>query len=139
MKRTTVLTLFALLPLLASAGSAAAARRTYSNPDCQRPRIRPANMVFACADHGYYATHLTWMVWHLKHATGEGLFHQNDCDPNCAAGTFHNSRGRIVLRGRTWCGGLHRFVFTRVTAVYWQPLLGRRRTSFKTPPPSRCG
>lgn len=138
MRRLVVLTIVALLPFLAVAGSAASARRSYA-PSCKRPRIRPTNVVFACADHGYYATHLSWSIWHLQHATGEGLFHQNDCDPNCAGGTFQNSRGRIVLRRRTWCGGFNRFVFTRVTVVYRRPLLGRRRTSFKMPLPGRCG
>ena len=87
--------------------------------------------MFACADGGYFVTSLEWTGWHRFRATGRGLFHQNDCRPSCAEGTFHSRRGRITMSRRQWCAGVHRYVFRRARVVYVRPLLGRVRTNFR--------
>ena len=89
---------FVLVPLQAQAG-----RRTPTVSDCFHLEIRPERIMFACADGGYYVTHLKWQRWHIFRATGQGLFRQNDCRPSCAGGTFHARRGRITLLRRVWC------------------------------------
>lgn len=114
-----------LFPIPAQAGG-----RTFTVSDCRNVEIRPERIMFACADGNYYATHLTWQRWHRFRALGRGLFHQNDCRPSCAEGTFHDRRGQITLRRRLWCPKAHAYVFRRATVVYDQPLLGRARTSF---------
>jgi len=55
-----------------------------------KPVMRPASIVFACADANFYADHLHWTAWTASGATARGTGHQNDCTPNCAAGRFHS-------------------------------------------------
>ena len=117
---------FVLVPLQAQAG-----RRTPTVSDCFHLEIRPERIMFACADGGYYVTHLKWQRWHIFRATGQGLFRQNDCRPSCAEGTFHARRGRITLLRRVWCPDAHGYVFRRARVVYERPLLGQERTSFR--------
>jgi hypothetical protein len=108
-----------------------AGTRTFTVSDCHNLEIRPERIMFACADGGYYVTHLEWQRWRLLGATGRGLFHQNDCRPSCAGGTFHNRRGRITLRRRLWCPGIRAYVYRHATVVYDRPLLGQDRTTFR--------
>jgi hypothetical protein len=131
---SVLLTAPAVFPLTAAAGG----RNTYTSPDCQHLRTRPRHIIFACADSGYYVDHLHWDSWHPWKARGEGVFHENDCRPDCADGTFHARPGRLVLRKRTWCSGLHKYVFKRAHARYTSPLLGNRKASFRLPLPKRC-
>jgi hypothetical protein len=92
--------------------------------------VRPRSIVFACADGGFYVRRLTWSSWRRFRASGRGVFHQNDCRPNCAEGTFHTAAGSIELRRRMVCGQRPRFVFRRVIMVFDHPLLHRDRVSF---------
>jgi hypothetical protein len=110
---------------------AQAAMRTFAVSDCQHADIRPDSIMFACADGGYYVTHLEWSTWHQFRARGRGLFHLNDCKPSCAGGTFHSRRGRITLRRRLWCPEEKVYVFRHAIVVYDRALLGRKRTSFR--------
>jgi hypothetical protein len=116
----------ALAPFQAQAG-----KRTFTVSDCRHVEIRPVRIMFACADGGYYVNSLEWQRWQLFRAAGRGLFHQNDCLPSCAEGTFHARRGRITLRRRMWCPDANRFVFRHATVVYDRPLLGQAGTSFR--------
>ena len=105
--------LFVLAPEPALAGR----RATYVT-DCMRARMRPDRIVFACADGNFYADHLEWRLWHVWRAAGRGLFHINDCKPDCANGTFHVRSGRIRLRSRIRCEGIDKYVFDRARIVY---------------------
>jgi hypothetical protein len=124
MKRIAVVSL-AVLSLMLAAGPAAAAPRTYVSHNCTGVKIRPASIMFACADGGFFMTEGDWSTWHRWRATGHGLFHQNDCDPSCAGGTFHTARGRIVLFHRMFCSGIDTYVFGRVRIRFHGTLLGR--------------
>jgi hypothetical protein len=124
-KRIAIVSL-ALLTLLLGAVPASAAPRTYVTNNCLRVAIRPAFILFACADGGFYMTEGDWTTWHRWRATGLGLFHQNDCDPSCAGGTFHATRGRIVLFDRMFCPDIKTYVFGRVRIRFHGTLLGRR-------------
>jgi hypothetical protein len=55
-----------------------------------KPQVRPASIVFACADANFYADHLHWASWSTSGATAKGTGHRNDCKPYCAAGHFHS-------------------------------------------------
>jgi hypothetical protein len=119
-----VLTVFlAAVPTAARAGGA-----TYVSWNCLHVRQTPKSILLACADAGWYVNHLTWGLWGTNRASGRGVFHQNDCKPSCAGGSFHSRRGRIVLSTRIWCKRVHKFVFSRAVITYDRPLLGRKRT-----------
>ena len=60
-------------------------------------QVRPAEVIFACADANFYATQMSWTHWGTADAEGTGLGHQNDCTPYCAAGHFHSYRATVKL------------------------------------------
>jgi hypothetical protein len=121
-----VVTLIGLAPAPSSAAS-----RTYVTNDCRHIRVRPRSIMFACADAGFYVTRLDWQRWLVHRAAGDGVFHRNDCLPDCADGTFRTRHGTIRLRHRLWCPDVGSYVFRRATIVYRHPLLGRSRTAFR--------
>jgi hypothetical protein len=60
------------------------------------------------------------------------VFHFNDCDPNCADGTFHRRAGDILVKRLLRCAeeeGI--YVFKRARITYDKPWDGRTTTSFK--------
>jgi hypothetical protein len=116
--------------LLMSVPSAGAGPVTYVTKDCIHVGIEPHSIVFACADGNFYANHLQWGFWGVRHARGHGVFHQNDCNPSCAQGHFRERRGKIRLRYRRWCPKIHKYVFRHATVRFRRPLLGRSEESF---------
>jgi hypothetical protein len=117
-------------------GQATAQTRTYVTNDCLRVKIMPSYIMFTCADGGFYMTQGDWSTWHRYRAVGSAVFHRNDCNPSCAGGTFHASRGQIVLHRRTRCPDLRRRVFTRATITLDGRLLGRHRYRAQLPCPA---
>ena len=130
MKRAVILaaTVFVAAALMPP-GIASAQGRTYVSGNCTRFAIRPGQIVFTCADGGFYMTQGEWTSWHRDRAVGSALFHRNDCTPSCAGGTFHTMRGRIILYRSEPCPDARRDrrVFTRATILLDGPLLGRLR------------
>jgi hypothetical protein len=112
-------TLLVTMTLIGPAPPAAAGRRsTYVTDTCTRVRMRPEAIVFACGDGNFYVDQLQWRSWHTWRAAGRGVFHINDCKPDCADGTFHVRRGRIRLASRIRCDGIDKFVFDRARIAY---------------------
>ena len=50
-----------------------------------------------CADGGIYIDHIDWSQWNSNGAQGIGTYNVNDCDSNCAEGTFHHTRVKVHL------------------------------------------
>jgi hypothetical protein len=124
--RRVVLVAAVIVALSAATPDGAAARgRTFVVNNCHRVTFRPNYILFACADGGFYATELAWSSWHPFRAVGRGMFHQNDCDPSCAGGTFHRVTGSIVLKDRGRCPGVRHYVFMRAVIRFDRALLGR--------------
>ena len=118
---------FASSPDVARAGGR---RTTFVLVDCRHLRTTPSAILFACGDGNFFVDHLTWTRWRTWKAAGWGLFHQNDCRPSCAEGTFHTEWGRIWLRHRERCNPPGRSVFQHVRIVFSGRLLGRHRDAF---------
>jgi hypothetical protein len=76
---------------------------------------------------------MDWGTWHRFRATGHGVFHQNDCDPSCAEGTFHTVRGRLLLKHPVRCR--HHYAFARASITFEERFLGRRRERTRVPCP----
>jgi hypothetical protein len=110
-------------------GVAAVRGRTHVVNNCRGAKVRPRYILFACGDGAFYMRQGTWRKWRRWRAVGHGIFHQNDCRPSCAEGTFHTEPGKIVLKHRIKCPGVHRYVFTRARIWYRGRLVGRHRTS----------
>ncbi|MFL5736509.1 MAG: hypothetical protein ACJ76P_04145 [Actinomycetota bacterium] len=128
--RRTLLALAVVPVLLLSAVPASAASWTFATYDCAHVKTEPRQILFACGDGAFYSDHLHWQKWHRHRAVGEGEFHQNDCRPSCAQGSFHERDGKIVLHGRKWCAHEQKYVFAHARIRYEPPLLGNRRVHF---------
>lgn len=104
---------------------------TYVSHNCTGARTEPGQIMFACADGGFYVNHLEWKFWHRDRARANGIYHMNDCKPSCAGGTFHERTGHIVLRRPEMCPDIDKKVFRRATVVYDKPWRGETRERLK--------
>lgn len=65
--------------------------------NCESAVQRPEEIVLPCADAGIYVDQIKWSTWKRLGAVGTGVFHINDCDPDCADGTMHQAPVRVEL------------------------------------------
>jgi hypothetical protein len=107
-----------LLLLTGSTSGARAGGSTSVTRDCLHTRIRPTSIILTCADGNWFVKRLLWRSWGIDRAVGSGVFHFNNCIPDCAAGTFHTRHGHIALTGRRWCRHAQVWVFTHAAITY---------------------
>jgi hypothetical protein len=88
--------------------------------DCLRkPRVRPANFLLACGDGNSRLTSLRWSHWYADWALAKGRNVVNDCDPYCAAGTFHSYPVVVRLdRPERWSNHPNLRHYARMTLTY---------------------
>jgi hypothetical protein len=68
--------------------------------DCLWQRtVRPIDFILACGDGNSRLTGLRWSEWSPNGATAVGVNVVNDCEPYCAAGTFHAYPVTVRLDG----------------------------------------
>lgn len=75
---------------LSSADPDAVASHTYLIDCDHQTVVRPASFVLTCADANSSLEPARWTVWGGSTARGSGSYVENDCKPNCAAGTFRD-------------------------------------------------
>ncbi|WP_247695914.1 hypothetical protein [Streptomyces sp. b94] len=127
----TAVTLCAAAALAASLGTASAAptaeRAASTQPtrdpvlvDCSRqPEVRPEAFLLACGDGNSRLVSLHWSRWDANAAVGRGSNAINDCDPYCAAGTFHSYPVTVRLdQPRAWDTDPGERHYTRMTLTY---------------------
>jgi hypothetical protein len=69
-------------------------------------KARPASMTLS-GDGSLYVKDISWTGWGTATATGHGTAEADDCDPNCAQGTYSPHPASLVLTSpRPWRGGL---------------------------------
>lgn len=87
-------------------------------------QVKPATITYTGDGTGFLGgaharnrnSRIHWTKWTAHRALGTGFNQLNDCNPDCAGGTFHGFRVKIELwRPRTLAGTL---VFTRMTIFY---------------------
>lgn len=124
---------------LALPASVAAAPAPSAIPDCLgKPQVRPAQLVFACADANFGARGLRWIGWGSPVAAALGTGYANDCKPYCAAGTMHNYRVVVVASGSVRCPDGRRAYATAAVAFLGRspfPKASARDMTY----PLRCG
>jgi len=99
---------------------------------CTVPGVaKPTTIILACGDGNAVAEQLHWQRWGTRRASGTGVVRQNDCTPDCAAGTFHVYPATFTLSEIVPANG--RRYFTRVTIRFTKgvPLPGHRVESVK--------
>jgi hypothetical protein len=65
--------------------------------DCEYPEQKPEAITLTCADGGIYIDQIDWSRWSSKGAQGIGIYNVNNCNPNCAEGTYVKARVKIHL------------------------------------------
>jgi hypothetical protein len=85
-------------------------------PDCVgRPHFRPRSIIVACGDGNLQLLRLRWSRWTSSVATGGGVYHWNDCIPQCYRGHFHSRAGaRVEVYRVTRCRSKGFLQFTRM-------------------------
>ncbi|MEG3627707.1 hypothetical protein [Streptomyces poriticola] len=116
--------------LAASLGTASAAPSAQTVPrqqppdpvlvDCAwQPEVRPEAFLIACGDGNSRLAALDWERWDAQAAVARGVNVVNDCDPYCAAGTFHEYDVIVRLdRPDTWEREPDLAHFTRMSLTY---------------------
>ena len=65
---------------------------------CEIPKQqKPELIYFACADGNTGIGKIEWSTWEASGATGVGEYFANDCDPDCANGTFEFANVNVAL------------------------------------------
>jgi hypothetical protein len=85
--------------------------------DCQKARYKPTSIIVSCADANTTVSGIRWTSYGTEDALGSGTARVNACDPNCAAGEFHDYPARVTLSKPQDCGK-DVTQFTRLALTY---------------------
>jgi hypothetical protein len=80
-----------------SSASSGPTARQVTEHLCNAYDYRPARITVACGDGNAEVVRLHWSEWTAARAVGFGTWRQNDCEPYCAAGKFHDYPVRLAL------------------------------------------
>ena len=65
---------------------------------CEVPKQqRPELIYFACADGNTGVGKIEWSTWEATGARGVGEYFANNCEPDCASGTFEFARVNVAI------------------------------------------
>lgn len=113
--RTLLLPCAATLVLASAAICSSSSARSSQAPvyvaaeGCRGHRYMPRRAILACADANLYVTGLRYSSYGSRQAKATGLFHLNDCTPDCAGGRFHKHGGEIRFFDVVACADGHRY------------------------------
>jgi hypothetical protein len=114
--KARALILALLLALLgASAASAAKPKPIFWKNYGKPVAIEPARVDIDYGTGFAWVSGLTeWEDWGTVSATARGVFHLNDCRPNCAAGHYRSHSARVTLFKVRHCHGQRRYLDVKV-------------------------
>jgi hypothetical protein len=116
LKRFLIALAGAALTAAAIAGPSGATDLIYAPRDCSKPKIEPKSITLTCGDAQTVLKHLGWDEWNLPKVKGQGQLWVNDCDPNCASGSFDkfDVKVRLLNPQPYTCGGQMVTMYRRV-------------------------
>jgi hypothetical protein len=103
--------------------------------DClNKPEVRPGTFELFCDGSGYF-TRLRWSTWNASTATATGRLYVDNCEPNCAAGTWsHRTVDLIFWRSLPVKGHPGERGYSQMTVLYPGQAIGRQNTYTQAPP-----
>jgi len=103
--------------------------------DClNKPVVRPGTFELFCDGSGYF-TRLRWSTWNASTATATGRLYVDNCEPNCAAGTWsHRTVDLIFWRSLPVKGHPGERGYSQMTVLYPGQAIGGRNTYTQAPP-----
>jgi hypothetical protein len=75
---------------------------------------QPSTITLTCADGGMRLESITWNSWNVVEASGLGMFYENTCSPDCAAGNYVIQEAKIYL-GTVRRDKTDKLVFTEIS------------------------
>ena len=107
-------------------------------PDCLgKPRVRPTEIVLACADANFGVRKLRWTGWGSPFAAATGVAYANDCKPYCAAGHMHTYQAVVVVSGTQQCPD-GKTAYSRITVAFVGPSPYPKAKAADLVYPARC-
>jgi hypothetical protein len=106
-----------------------------TNADANNPSYRPKSF-WLSGDPTLLATKVRWSSYNGSVARAHATGHANDCNPNCAGGSFKKGPIRLRLSGPKRACGRYFYSHVRITWVHRPPLGGPR--SFRLDPSLFC-
>lgn len=82
--------------------------------ECELRTKRPENLTTVCADFGWAVWDIKWGKWDAFGGRGEGIYRENDCEPNCAEGTISSKPATVLLSDLTFDGTRYFFNTAKV-------------------------
>lgn len=135
--RRTLLALTAAAVALAAAPAVASAQddqiRVFFPGDCVTNAYKPKKITLACADAGAVLNKVKYISYGEQVARGTGVARVNDCEPDCASGTFHKYDVRFRLYRVKQCGDVPQFTRLRYRYVGPKPPGSDRALSLRYP------
>lgn len=64
--------------------------------NCSTPQLLPSSIITSCADRNSYLDAIHWTYFGVGDAHGTGIFHINDCTPDCVNGRWHAYPGAAI-------------------------------------------
>ena len=58
---------------------------------------QPSNLIITCADANMGVDNIVWKSWNNIEASGEGIFYENNCSPDCSTGRIIRQKAEIRL------------------------------------------
>jgi hypothetical protein len=103
--------------------------------DClNKPQVRPGTFDLFCDGSGYF-TRLRWSTWNASTATAAGALYLDNCQPNCAQGTWsHRHVDLIFWRSLPVKGRPGERGYSQMTVLYPGQAISSHNTSTSTPP-----
>jgi hypothetical protein len=98
-------------PAVASSGSG----QTKIVANCASPSYKPSKVTLTCADANANLIHIHYSTWTASRAAGKATLYANDCNPDCAAGTFTRTPVTFVFKAPKVKHGVK--VFTKVVVT----------------------
>ncbi|MFL5853963.1 MAG: hypothetical protein ACJ76T_08780 [Solirubrobacteraceae bacterium] len=109
MPRSLIVLALAVVLLALAAVPAGSAPKTLFPANCDKPTYKPTRIVVACGDGNNRLARIKWESYGTDAASGTATAVVNDCEPNCAAGTFHHFRAVVTLNKPKDCGRYRQF------------------------------
>lgn len=103
--------------------------------DClNKPEVRPGTFELFCDGSGYF-TRLRWSTWNASTATATGRLYVDNCEPNCAQGTWsHRTVDLIFWRSLPVRGHPGERGYSQMTVLYPGRAIGSQDTYTQAPP-----
>ena len=89
--------------------------------------VKPAEIVFFCADANELVKDISWTAWEANAASGAGTLVHNTCQPTCVAGSVESTPVQVGVRAPE--GDDHHFTAATVSFP------DGHAENFKLPPP----